>query len=292
MKLFTPTLAFASLILFPVSQGFAQADADALSKEKAKLPDAVRKIAEKGEAPADAAAAVVKEAKTKVKTATAPKEVAKDDPSLWNKQEVHKLAVMDISYGGTTETVMFELLGDASPKTVANFIENCQAGSYKGLAFHRAIDDYLVQTGDPLTADDSKRNEWGTGGEDKTVPGEFKLKHKIGAVAMARRGNAVNPDRHSNGYQFYIALGNLSSLDGGYTVFGQVVSGLDVLKEISRAPADSNDCPLARVEVKGIRVVDQKGPLVVMKNTSGNRKRFTKPGSARGTFERILDRVW
>jgi cyclophilin family peptidyl-prolyl cis-trans isomerase len=109
---------------------------------------------------------------------------------------------------------------------------------------------------------------------------------------MARRGDGVNPDRHSNGYQFYIGLGNLSGLDGKYTVFGQVVSGLDILKEISKAPADSNDCPLSRIEVKGIRVVDQKGPLVVMKNSTSNRKRFTKPGSARGAFERFLDRVW
>lgn len=290
MKLFTPTLALASFFVLPLTQVFAQADADSLSKEKAKLPDAVRKIAEKGDT--GAASAAVKTATTKAKSLTTTPAVDKNDPANWGQQEVHKIAVMDISYGGVTDTVMIELLDNAAPKTVANFTENCAAGSYKGLAFHRAIDNYLVQTGDPLTADDSKRNEWGTGGAEKTVPGEFKLPHKIGSVAMARRGDAVNPKRESNGYQFYIALGNLSSLDGSYTVFGQVVSGLELLREISQAPADSNDCPLSRIEVKGIRVVDQKGPLIVMKNSSGNRKRFTKPASARGTFERILDRVW
>lgn len=289
MKLFTPTLALASLLVLPA---FAQ-DSDAIAKEKAKLPESVRKIAEKGDAPAEAASAVKTAAtKARSKVPPTPVETAKDDPSKWNKQEVHKLAVMDIEYGGVTDTVMIELLDGAAPKTVANFVENCAAGSYKGLAVHRAIDDYLVQTGDPLTADDSKRNEWGTGGGDKTVPGEFKLKHKVGAVAMARRGDAVNPSKASNGYQFYVALGNLSSLDGTYTVFGQVVSGLELLREISHAPADSNDCPLSRIEVKGIRIVDQKGPLVVMKNTSGTRKRYTKPSAAKGAVTRFLERVW
>jgi len=103
----------------------------------------------------------------------------------------------------------------------------------------------------------------------------------------------VNPDRKSNGYQFYFALGNLSALNGAYSVFGQVVSGLEVLESISRVPVDSNDSPLARIEVKSIRVVDQKGPLVVMRESSGSgKKRFTKPASARGPFERFLDRVW
>jgi cyclophilin family peptidyl-prolyl cis-trans isomerase len=109
---------------------------------------------------------------------------------------------------------------------------------------------------------------------------------------MARRGDAVNPDRHSNGYQFYFSLGNLSNLDGSYAVFGQVVSGLDVLQAISRVPADSNDCPLTRIEVKGIRVVDQKGPLVVMHETGTGRRHYTKPSSAKGTLTRWLERIW
>jgi cyclophilin family peptidyl-prolyl cis-trans isomerase len=198
---------------------------------------------------------------------------------------------LEVEIGNDTHTVMFELLDTVAPQTVANFVENCAAGAYKGVAFHRAIGNYLVQTGDPLTTDDSRRSEWGTGGGDKTVPGEFKGHHTVGAVAMARRGDKVNPSRASNGYQFYFTLGAASNLDGNYTVFGQVVSGLETLQSISNVPVDSNDCPLTRVEVKGIRIVNQKGPLIVMRDTSGKR-RYTKPTGARSGWERMLERIW
>ena len=271
-------LSFA--LLLATSSAFAQ-DAEALAKERAKLPDAIRKIA-------DASGETV----SKTKSAAAKKDET-PDPSKWNKGEVHKLAVMDVEFGGRTETIMFELLQSGAPNTVANFIENCSAGAYKGLAIHRAIDSYLVQTGDPYTSDDSRRIEWGLGGEDKTIAGEFKLSHKVGSVVMARRGDKVNPDRRSNGYQFYFALGNLSSLNGSYSVFGQVVSGLETLQAISRVPVDSNDCPLSRIEVKGIRVVDQKGPLVVMRESGSSGKRhYTKPSAAKGAVARFLERVW
>lgn len=213
------------------------------------------------------------------------------DASKWDKDSVHKLAVMEVDFGGRTESIIFHLLDDVAPKHVANFISNCEDKAYNGLAIHRTIDSYLVQTGDPLTADQSKRNEWGTGGEEKSVPAELKGRHRLGAVAMARRSDKVNPDRKSNGYQFYFALGNMSGLDGSYSVFGQVVSGLEVLEDISRTPADSNDCPLARIEVKSIKVVDQKGPLIVMKQRDGSR-RYTKPASAKSGWERFLERVW
>jgi len=287
MKMIPHLFTLLGVLALGSTSVFGQASAAAdLAKEKAKLPDAVRAIAEKGES-------VVKTA-TAAKPSVAERKVANpNDPAQWGKEEVHRLAVVDINFGGDTQTVMFELMDDAAPRHVANFVENAEAGAYKGLAIHRAIDGYLVQTGDPLTADDSKRNEWGTGGEDKTVAAELKLPHKLGSVAMARRNDAVNPDRKSNGYQFYFALGNLSALNGAYSVFGQVVSGLEVLESISRVPVDSNDSPLARIEVKSIRVVDQKGPLVVMRESSGSsKKRFTKPASARGPLERFLDRVW
>lgn len=288
MKSLLRTLPLAALIL--ASSAFAQSESDSLAKEKAKLPDAIRKIAEQGDPGIPAAQASAEKA-VKTAKAAATKEDA-NSPAKWSKNEVHKLAVMDVKFGGNTETIMFELFADASPKTVANFIENVQGGAYKGLAFHRAIDNYLVQTGDPLTADDSQRNAWGTGGEDKTVAGEFKLSHKVGAVAMARRSDKVNPDRRSNGYQFYFTLGNLSGLDGSYTVFGQVVSGLETLQAISRVPVDSNDCPLSRIEVKNVRVIDQKGPLIVMKETNGTRHSYTKPAGAKGTLTRFIERVW
>jgi cyclophilin family peptidyl-prolyl cis-trans isomerase len=231
--------------------------------------------------------------KPKAKAATpAPAPDPKNDPSKWDKDSIHKLAVMEVEYGGEKESIVFHLLEDVAPAHVSNFIENCTNKAYNGLAIHRAIDGYLVQTGDPLTADQSKRNDWGTGGEEKSVPAETKGKHRIGTVAMARRSDKVNPSRASNGFQFYFALGNMSSLDGSYSVFGQVVSGLETLEAISRTPADSNDCPLARIEVRSIKVVDQKGPLVVMRETGNQGRRFTKPASAKSGWERMLERIW
>lgn len=215
-----------------------------------------------------------------------------DNPSLWEKEATRKLAVMEVAFGGIKDTVMIELFPNEAPQTVVNFIDHCDSGFYNGLAFHRAIEGFLVQTGDPLTSDESAREKWGTGGEDKTVPAEIKLPHRLGAVAMARRADSVNPDRRSNGSQFYITLGNYGTIDGKYTVFGQVVSGLEVLKRISILPVDANDCPIARIEVKSIKVIEHKGPLQVQPELAGDGQRYSKPDSARSFMGRILRRVW
>lgn len=215
-----------------------------------------------------------------------------DDPTTWGKNEVHKLAIMDIKYGGDIREVVFELFPNDAPRTVGNFADNCASGSYNGLAIHRAIDGYLVQTGDPTTSDESARDRWGTGGEDKTIAAEIKRPHKLGAVAMARRSDRVNPERKSNGSQFYFALGNMSALDGQYTVFGQIVSGLEWIERISRVPADSNDCPLERIEVKSVKVVDQTGPLTVVRESNTGKRRLTKPDAAKGRIEKFIERVW
>lgn len=218
---------------------------------------------------------------------------APENPALWSKDSVRKLAVMEVSFGGLRDTVMIELYPHEAPQTVTNFINHCDSGFYNGLAFHRAIEGFLVQTGDPLTSDESAREKWGTGGEDKTIPAEIKRPHRIGSVAMARRSDKVNPSRRSNGSQFYVAIGNFASLQDKYTVFGQVVSGLDVLKHISILPVDANDCPVARVEVKSIKVIEHKGPMQVEPDVaSGEGGRYARPDSARGMVGRFLHRVW
>ncbi len=216
-----------------------------------------------------------------------------EDPATWEKDSMHKLAVMEVSFGGATEEVMFELYPQDAPMTVSNFMDNCETDAYKGLAFHRAIEGFIVQTGDPLTSDEGTRDRWGTGGDAKSVPAEIKRRHAKGSVAMGRRGDKVNPSRKSNGYQFYFALGNYSALDGKYTVFGQVVSGIEVLEKIGKMPVDSNDCPVARIEIKSLKVVDHKGPLhASAKRDSGDGRKYTKPAAAKGFFERLLERVW
>jgi cyclophilin family peptidyl-prolyl cis-trans isomerase len=288
-------LLAAAAILASTHLAIGQAsDAATVAAEKAKLPAAIREIAEKGDDAGEPAAKPDSGVVSTKKKSSSSKGKKSDvsDPAHWSPKETHKLAIMEVDLNGRTETVMFELFPSAAPQTVANFIDNCSANAYKGLAFHRAIDKYLVQTGDPLTADDSKRSQWGTGGEDKSIPGEFSLPHMAGAVAMARRGDAVNPEHKSNGYQFYFGLGNLSALDGTYSVFGRVVSGMDILQEIGKTPVDSNDCPLQRIEVKSVKVADHKGPLVVMHTVGIGRKRFTVPSSAKGPVTRFLERIW
>ncbi len=216
-----------------------------------------------------------------------------EDPATWAKDSHHKLALMQVKFGGTVEEIMFELYPQDAPQTVSNFLDNVETGAYNGLAFHRAIQGFIVQTGDPLTSDEAARERWGTGGEGKTVPAEIKRNHSKGAVAMGRKSDKVNPSKSSNGYQFYFALGNYGSLDGKYTVFGQVVSGIEVLERISKMPVDSNDCPIARIEVKSVKIMDHQGPMYVSaKNGNGDERKFTKPAAARGPFERFLSRVW
>lgn len=209
-------------------------------------------------------------------------------------EELHKLCIMTVQFGGQEEQIIFKLEEKKAPRTVANFLLNIDKGIYKGLAFHRAIPDYLVQTGDPATRSNDNREEWGLS-EVYTIPGEFSLPHTTGSVAMARRSDKVNPDRKSNGTQFYFAVGDLSSLNGQYSVFGQVVVGLDVLRKISRSIRDTNDAPIERIEISDIKVIDHQGPVMRLTNTGNSerkRRGSSKPDALKGPFEKFLNRVW
>jgi cyclophilin family peptidyl-prolyl cis-trans isomerase len=152
-------------------------------------------------------------------------------------------------------TFQITLDGTSAPKTVANFIKLAKDGFYNNLTFHRIVQDFVIQGGDP--AGD------GTGGPGYTVPAEIKLKHTIGAIAMARTGDAVNPTKASSGSQFYIALQPLTMLDGQYTVFGYVTSGLDVVSKIGATPTEPNPAtgeqstPLQPVIIKSVTIEEK-----------------------------------
>lgn len=128
--------------------------------------------------------------------------------------------------------IKVELFSKETPLSVTNFVKLAKEGFYKGLTFHRVVPGFVVQGGDPTGT--------GRGGPGYTIPAEIKLPHTEGAVAWARlpetdpQGNPVNPKKESSGSQFYITLAPQPSLDGGYTVFGQTVEGLDVVKKIER----------------------------------------------------------
>jgi peptidylprolyl isomerase len=122
--------------------------------------------------------------------------------------------------------IVAELYPQDAPQTVNNFVFLARDGFYNGLTFHRVEPNFVIQGGDP--------NGDGTGGPGYTIPAEIKRKHTDGALAMARRGDDVNPQRDSSGSQFYITIGAQPGLDDQYTVFGQVVQGLDVVRQIAK----------------------------------------------------------
>jgi peptidyl-prolyl cis-trans isomerase B (cyclophilin B) len=121
--------------------------------------------------------------------------------------------------------IVVQLDAGAAPQTVNNFVFLSREGFYDGLTFHRVESGFVIQGGDPLGS--------GRGGLGYTVPAEIKLPHVEGAIAMARQGDAVNPTRASSGSQFYITLAPTPFLDGGYTAFGRVTGGMDVVKSIA-----------------------------------------------------------
>jgi len=129
-------------------------------------------------------------------------------------------------------TIVIKLMDDAAPKTCANFVKLVKEGFYDGTYFHRVIPGFMIQGGDPNTKNADPSDD-GLGGPGYTVPAEIKLKHVRGAVATARTGDSVNPKRDSSGSQFFIDVKDQPSLDaGGYTVFGQVISGMDAVDKI------------------------------------------------------------
>lgn len=126
----------------------------------------------------------------------------------------------------TKGDIVCELYPDKAPLSVTNFIQLAQGGFYNGLKFHRVVPSFVVQGGDPKGD--------GTGGPGYTVPAEIGLKHIQGALAWARTSDQINPQRRSSGSQFYITLEQIAHLDNQYTVFGQTISGMDVVKKIQQ----------------------------------------------------------
>lgn len=166
---------------------------------------------------------------------------------------------MEIDVRGTVRTVVIELDETAAPKTCANFEKLCSQGFYNGIAFHRVIPNYIVQVGDPLSRDPSQKAQWGQGGPGYTIPAELGEPHLRGSVAMARIPGPTNPTKESNGSQFYFALRDIPSLDGDYTVFGKVLSGLEGIEEIADLPKDANFNPIDRIEILSTKVQPANG---------------------------------
>ncbi|MBV8543808.1 MAG: peptidylprolyl isomerase [Acidobacteria bacterium] len=142
---------------------------------------------------------------------------------------------------------------DVAPNHVKNFIDLAEKGVYNGTKFHRVIPGFMIQGGDPNTVSGSP-STWGTGGSGKNVAAEFNsVKHKRGIVSMAR-----SSDPNSASSQFFIMVADYPSLDGQYSVFGQVTKGMDVADKIVGAETGPQDRPKNPTSIDKIVIRDAK----------------------------------
>lgn len=163
---------------------------------------------------------------------------------------IHHAEISIEGYG----TISLELDGDEASLTVQNFMDLANAGFYDGLTFHRIMDGFMIQGGDP--------NGDGTGGSDKSVTGEFaengienNISHVKGVISMAR---AQDPDSGSS--QFFITVDDAQFLDGKYAAFGHVTEGQDVADQIAKdaKPLDDNGtvAPKEQPVINSVRIID------------------------------------
>ena len=202
--------------------------------------NAARKAEEQAQkAAADSLAAAQAELKLSEKIASLPEE-----------------PVFDII---TTMGVIKVKLYANTPKHRENFERLALSKFYDGILFHRVINGFMIQTGDPLTKDpEAPASSYGTGGPGYNVSAEFvpEYTHLKGALAAARRGDAANPLKESSGSQFYIVQDPFacSHLDGEYTIFGQTIEGFDVIDAIAAVETDGRDRPLQDVKIVTIKL--------------------------------------
>ena len=187
--------------------------------------------------------------------AVAAEQAKQDSIKVENKlSNLAEEPVFDIvtNYG----TIKIKLYKD-TPLHKANFAKLALSGFYDGLLFHRVINGFMIQGGDPLTKDPANADRFGTGGPGYTVPAEIlpQYRHKKGALAAARRGDAANPMKESSGSQFYLVQDEraCAQLDGQYTVFGETLEGLDVIDKIAKVETDRRDRPVAQVKIVNIK---------------------------------------
>jgi len=169
-----------------------------------------------------------------------------------------EVAVIKTSQG----EMVLEFWSDVAPQTVENFKKLAKDGFFDGTAFHRILDGFMIQGGDPKTKDANLESEWGTGDPGYKIKGETNnkpdRKHVRGVISMA---NSRGPD--TAGSQFFICLSDTPQLDGGYTTFGKVIKGDDVLGKLGKTPVKPNPYdprrepsrPIERVALESVKIV-------------------------------------
>src|SRR3989344_5955528 len=159
----------------------------------------------------------------------------------------NRTAVFETSMG----TFKVELLESQMPITTKNFIDLAEKGYYDNTKFHRVIEDFMIQGGDPLTKDNSKKARWGTGDPGYKIKDEFAkgLSNVRGTIAMANAGP------NTGGSQFFVNVVDNTFLDGKHPVFGKVVEGMEVVDEIVAVGTDAQDKPVEDVTIIKIKII-------------------------------------
>ena len=180
---------------------------------------------------------------------------AADSEATATEMENNIIAEPEFDIITTHGTMRIKLYGK-TPKHRDNFIKLVKEKYYDGVRFHRVIEGFMIQTGDPFSRDTSLINKWGQGGPDYTIPAEFvnEYWHKKGALAAARKGDMANPTKASSGSQFYIVHDEMACLhlDGEYSIFGEVTDGLEIIDVIATVPTDMYDRPYEDVIIQTI----------------------------------------
>jgi cyclophilin family peptidyl-prolyl cis-trans isomerase len=159
----------------------------------------------------------------------APAQNTQKGPAMKTLADFEKIEATQAAILTNKGEIVFTLYGDKVPTTVANFLNLAKSGFYEGIKFHRIIPDFMAQVGDPLTKDAAQQQLWGTGGPGYVIADEFDptLKHDSeGTVSMANAGP------NTGGSQFFITFSATPWLDGKHAVFGKVIKGMDVLKQL------------------------------------------------------------
>ncbi len=162
----------------------------------------------------------------------------------FSSEEVKKMAEQQAIIRTNLGDITLKFFPEVAPSHVNNFIELAKKGFYNGTTFHRVVPKFVIQGGDP-NSKNPDRSKHGMGGPGYQLKAEFNKKaHRRGTLSMARSGH---PD--SAGSQFFICVADVPSLDGQYTVFGEVVKGIEVVDKIVSQARDGNDNPKDRIEM-------------------------------------------
>ena len=192
------------------------------------------------------------------------KEVELDDSTKLALEMERKLREEPEFEMVTSHGTMKLRLYSKTPLHRDNFVKLVKEGYYDGLRFHRVIEGFMIQGGDPFSRDTAMINSWGTGGPNYTIPAEFvgEYRHKKGAIAAARKGDMANPKKASSGSQFYIVQDEFgcSHLDGQYTVYGEVFDGLEVIDRIAMTPTDPYNRPYDDVMIISVKQIGLPEP--------------------------------